>query len=573
MANRGVIGRFAVLLVLLGGCPDPVRAGDAVKLLNWAPEGLIVRGSGLGQDLFHLVVEAEWDPSASRSPDRYQVRVAFPDGRVDLRPFPVESPPGRRRFPVYVLASPIRDTFPSAVQVAVTIVDASTGAPVGNTLTAGIEQFPRPKGDASGNDPGPFGVGKPLGGPVRILPNPGPDGLRFARIVGSEGKAGFFVATTEATVGQLSARIKGYDPKAGRSDEFALEDPSQPAINLTPAKALDYLKSLSSNDPSGITYRFPTADEWTRAAKGEKTSNYWWGIEPSFPGGANLLGPEPAQPGDSTAPSSPPSASPTFQANPFGLAHTFGNAAEWATRPTGGFARMGGHFRSEPAGELPEVAVEAPDATGPDPFVGVRPAFSLSPEEASTLIRKKLASDPRFARVDATYDPDQALARLTGPVSDATARRAADSVLEGLWFVASVDNQLTTPSLIPNQLAILGSQAGPSKRSGVLDRTFVEVPLTIRWLDPLPVIGSSYWVNIYLPGGGHSAYKLEPGEPGRSTKLVVRIDRSRLAALGLPDDSPIKVALSLGSASSTPFEPRVVSNLADVRPNLPPRTR
>jgi len=97
--------------------------------------------------------------------------------------------------------------------------------------------------------------------------------------------------------------------------------------------------------------------------------------------------------------------------------------------------------------------------------------------------------------------------------------------------------------------------------------------LTIRWLDPLPVNGTAWWVNIYLPGGGHSSHKLDPGEPGRSSKLVVRIDRSKLAALGLADDTPVKVALSLGSASEAPLESKIVSNLADVRPSFPAKPR
>jgi hypothetical protein len=149
----------------------------------------------------------------------------------------------------------------------------------------------------------------------------------------------------------------------------------------------------------------------------------------------------------------------------------------------------------------------------------------------------------------------------------------ADRSLETVWFVAAVDNKLTTSTVGPNQLAILGPVAGPARKFAVLDRSFVEIPLAVHWLDPLPVQGTSWWLNIYLPGGGHLASKLDPGEPGRASKLMVRIDRSKLASLGLADDTPVKVALSLGSALPDPADSRVVSNLFEVRPTFPAKPR
>jgi hypothetical protein len=573
VAIRGAIKCVLASLAILGVWSEIGRAGDLVKLTGWAGEGSVVNGNGVGDDVFQLVAEAEWDRSASRDVSLYQVRVAYPDGRVDTRAFPRDYPPGRRRFSVYVAASPIRSQFPSSVKVAVTVVDAASGRPVSNTLSAGIEQFPRPKGDASANDPGPFGWGQPLEGVERILPNAGPDGLRFARIPASGNLPGFSIATTESTIGKVGQRLKGYDPKAGRSDEFALEAPEQPAINLTPAQASDYLKALSMADPSGVAFRLPTVEEWLRAAKAGKSTAFWWGDEPTFPEGANLLGPEPALAADTTATSQPPATSPTFKANPFGLAHTFGNAAEWATDPAGGFARMGGHFRTEPASPLPEVKVEKADQLGPDPFVGVRLAFDLTAESGAALIRKRLATDPKLSGVAVTFDPDTASVRLTGSVAGSSTIRAADQALEGLWFIASVQNNLKTESVGANQLAILGMTTEQSRRVGVLDRTFVEVPLSVRWLDPLPVHGSEWWVNVYLPGGGHLAHKLDTGEPGRASKTRVLIDRARLAALGLADNTTVKIALSLGSPAATPDENRVVSNVVAVRPLLPARTR
>ena len=573
MSSLGLIRGLWAGLAILGIFPGVARPGDLVVLTRWADDGVLIQGKGMGEDVVRLIAEAEWDRSASRDPARYFIRVAFPDGRVDTRPFPVDYPPGRARFAVYVMADPIRDQVPSAVKVAVTVLDASTLAPVGNTLTAGIEQFPRPKGDSSVADPGPFGWGKPLEGPIKILPTPGPDGLRFARIAGPGDSPGFFLATTEATVAQVGLRLKGYDPKAGRSDEFALEDPAQPAINLTPAKAKEYLEALGKADPSGITYRLPTLSEWTQAARAGKPSNFWWGDEPTFPAGANFLGPEPALPGDATAPSQPPEASPTFETNPWGLAHTFGNAAEWATDPAGGFARMGGHFRTEPASPLPVVKVDKDDELGPDPFVGVRPVADLSTEAATASIRKRLLEDPRLAKVAIGYDPDRAVVTLSGPVPDPSARRSADRLLEGLWCVSAVDNKLETLALIENQMAILGAPTAQARRMAILDRTFVEIPVTVRWLDPLPVTGTSWWVNLYLPGGGHQATKIDPALPGKASKLVVRIDREKLAAQGLADTSPVRVALSIGSPAPTSSEFRVVSNAIELRPTFPPRPR
>ena len=567
------IKRSWAILVFLGFWAEFSHGEDLVQLTRWAGEGSVVRGNGSGDDVFLIVAEAAWSASAPRDPEKYRVRVSYPDGKVETRAFPSDSPPGRRRFPVYVQAAPLRNQMPSAVQVAVSVVDATTGTPVSNALMATIEEFPRWKGDASGNDPGPFGWGKPLEGPERVLPNAGPDGLRFARIAASGDSPGFFLATTESPIARVGEKVPGYDPKAGRSDEFTLEDPAQPAINLTPAKALDYLKALGGNDPSGVTYRLPTAEEWTRAARAGQTTSFWWGDDPTFPEGANLLGPEPALPGDATAPSQPPTTSPTFKANPFGLAHTFGNVAEWATLADGGFARMGGHFRTEPAVPQPEVKVEKPEELGPDPFVGVRAAADLTADSGTTLIRRRLAIDPKLGSVTVAYDPDRAAVKLTGSVVDSATIRAADRALEGLWFVASVENDLESVGVGPNQLATLGGPAGPSRRLGVLDRTFVEVPLAVKWLDPLPVLGSEWWVNVYLPGGGHFAHKLDQGEPGRASKTVVRIDRAKLAALGLKDDSPVKVALSLGSPAVTPDENRVVSNVADVRPTFAARPR
>ena len=569
MSSRGIIG-FVWSIVVLAG-PISARAADPVVTLErWAGPGDLVSGHGMGADVFLLVAEATWDRSASRLPARYALRITMPEGRVETRPYPVENPPGSRRFPVYLTAGPFRNLTPAAAKFAIEVVDASTGAVLSNALAGSIVDLPRPRGDVTAIDAGPFGRGAPLASADPYLPDAGPDGFVFAKV---PGLPGFFIATTEATVKQVAARLPGYDPKAKRSDEFTLEDPAQPAINLTANTSAEYLRSLAKADPAEVPFRLPTRDEWLAAARGGKTSAFWWGDEPTYPAGANLLGPEPALPGDSTAPSLPREAAPTFAANPFGLYHTFGNAAEWATVPAGGFARMGGHFRTEPATPLPDVATAEGDDLGPDPFVGVRPAFSLTPELGRDLARRKLEALPALREVGVAFDPEKAEITLTGSVTDPSVRRAADRLLADLWFAASVVNRLETSGILPGQLASLGGPAGPAKRTASLGRTFLEVPIAVRWFDPLPVNGSDWWVNIYLPGGGHVAHKLAETEPGRVPRIVAVLDRERLAAAGVRDDAPLTVALSLGAPAPTPADPRLVTNLARVVPSPSPRSR
>ncbi len=555
----------------LAGWAESGRAGPVVQLQGWAGEGVLIRGNGQGPDLVQLVAEADWDRAASRDPARYRVRVTLPGGRTETRAFPVETPPGQRRFSAFVPAAMVRNLAPSEVRVGVTVVDSVSGADLSNVLEATIGQFPRPRGDASGNDPGPFGWGKPLDGAERVVPNPGPDGLIFARIPAQGDAPGFFLATTEATVQQLADRLPGYDPKLGRSDEFAIEGPDLPAVGLTPSRALDYLKALGQADASGVTYRLPTAEEWTRAALGGKPSSFWWGDQATYIEGANFLGDEPGRAGDSTAPSRPLETSPTFRANPSGLFHTFGNVAEWATVPSGGFARMGGHFRTEPASPLPEVALGPAGEVGPDPFVGVRPAFDLSPEAGAGLARKRLGEDPTLGPIAVAYDPERSTITLTGKVAEASARRSADRLLEGLWFVKAVEDRLESPEVAPNQLARLGVLAAPIRKVATLGETFLEVNMTVRWLDPLPVVGSEWWANIYLPNNaGHFAHKLDEGIAGRSGVVRVLVDRARLAALGLGDDTPMTIALSLGAPAPTTGGSNIASNVAIVRPPARP---
>jgi hypothetical protein len=260
-------------------------------------------------------------------------------------------------------------------------------------------------------------------------------------------------------------------------------------------------------------------------------------------------------------------------ANPWGLYHTFGNVAEWASTAEGGFVRMGGHFRTEPVTPLPEVAAANADAPGPDPYVGVRPAVAMSAEKGAELIRGALRGNALLADVKGAYDPDRGTATLTGTTSSPALRRAADRRLEPLWFLAAVDNRIETPALPPGQLATIGPPLAPARRITPLGHWVYVVPVAIQWGDPLPVRGSEWFVNVYphgeQDGCGHYAYKLAEIEPNDAGRFDLLIDRGKLVAAGVPVDSAVAVAISLGTEAPNPTDPQVVSNVAVMRWSMP----
>jgi hypothetical protein len=218
---------------------------------------------------------------------------------------------------------------------------------------------------------------------------------------------------------------------------------------------------------------------------------------------------------------------------------------------------------------LPELAVARGNTTGENPYVGLRPAFSLDARAGSERLSRVLRTDPRLAGVQAAFDPDRATATLTGTLPESTLRRLADRLLGPLWFVAAVENRIVTPALAPNQLARLGEVVGPVRRITPLGHWLYEVPITVRWSNPLPVDGSQWWVNVYLPGGSSFGHRLVEPKPGGSERLIVLIDQSAMAAAGLPANAPVSVALSLGDKAANPADPHVVSNVAPIRWRLP----
>jgi hypothetical protein len=544
-------------------------SAEVVHLPDWEARAHLIKHRGPGQEYFELVALAEWQPKVTGN---FAVRVDLPDGRTEFHPLPFDERPGGRRITFFVPAAAVRNLKPSEVKIQACVVDAVTGKPVSNVRTAEIEDFPRPIAEDSDEDPGPFGWGKPLSGGAGValaLPRSGPDDWQFVRVPSTPEVPAFFIAKSEASNGQVASRLKGYDPRAGRSDDFELEDPKQPAVGLTPDRAAAYLKALSAADPAHLPYRLPTRAEWLRAARAGSSKPFWWGDQPSFPAGANFHGNEPSLNAETTAPSVPDDAKGRYEPNPWGLFHTFGNVSEWAVAPSGGFLQMGGNFRTEAVTPLPELAVGKGDTTGSNIYVGVRPAFSLDAHAGAEIISKVLHADPSLSAVQATFDPDRATATLRGELPASTLRRLAETRLEPLWFLAAVENQIETPVYETNQVASLGNVVGAAKRIAPLGRWLYEVPIQVRWINPLPVSGSEWWVNVYLPGGSSFSHRLLEEKPGTSQRLIVLIDRAKMTAAGLPANAPVSVAVSLGGQAATPADPHVVSNVATLNWQLP----
>ena len=200
---------------------------------------------------------------------------------------------------------------------------------------------------------------------------------------------------------------------------------------------------------------------------------------------------------------------------------------------------------------------------GPDPFVGVRPAFGLTPEAGAALIRKGLDREPGLAQVAVRYDPDRSMVTLTGNVAEASSRRVADTIVQEFWFVAAVDNRLESRHR-SRSTGHSGAPFEPDPRKSSLRGTSLEIPLVVRWFDPLPVVGSEWWVNIDLPGGGHLAHKLVEGSPGRSKVVKAVIDLAHVSQ-SLAGGPSVVVSLSLGGPSTSPRSSNIVSNPAVVR--------
>ena len=555
--------RSFVFLVLIPLASPARGEGPLVRLLRWDGRAVATATRGPGDPMFRLDAITSWSADAPHEPSRYAVKVSLPAGGSFRHPLAVKNAPPSRSLTVLVPAGTLRDLRPDAVKVSVAIVEADTGSPVSDDLVATIEDFANPGPGLSDEDRGPFGWGRPIEVPepgAAPLPRRSPSGMPFSRVNPGGGKPGFFLATTEATNGEVANVLDDYDPRASRSDDFRLEDSDQPAVGLTPRRTRDFLEALAKADSSGLTYRLPTEREWLAAARAGQTSPFWWGDEPTHPEGANFLGPEPSQTTDATAPSSIPRDGSGFLANPWGFLHTFGNVSEWVTREDGEIVRIGGHFRTEPASPMPAEAGPNGDAdvTGSDPFVGVRPALKLSADTGAAIARKALGEDGAWKEISVAFDPDRAMVTLSGHVPSNEARKLADARLLDLWFVAAVENQLEGPGVAKGNLASLEGRILHRRRKTILGRTLDEMTVPVRWAPELPVEGSRWYVNVYSASGAHFDYPLIGGTPDPREPLLVVIDRS---VIGMSDQG-IRVALSLGGPAHRPDSANVVSNVA-----------
>ena len=528
---RRIIAGLCLLL------PAPASA----QLDRWEGVATPIDNAGRGEDFYRLEARASWPKEAVVRPPA-SLRIDLPDGTVRSQPTARGEGPGSRRITVLVPSAAVRDLQPARVRVRVGLVDVD-GRPLGNPLLADIGQFPTPETDTPPPDLGPFGWGRPLPEGPASLPRRAPDGSIYARIPGKT----LFAAAAEATVAQVAARLPGYDPRAGRSDEFNLEGPDQPAVGLTFEKANSYVNAIARADRSGVAYRLPTADEWLAIARAGRPSAFWWGDAPTHPAGANFLGPEPSLATDTTAPAD----GPGFGANPLGLRHTFGNVEEWAVDADGRPARLGGHFRTEPASPLPPGADN-------NPFVGVRPVFDLDADRGTAAVMSALRA-PGLEGVRARFDPARAAVTLTGVVAEPSLRRLADARIAALWYVAAVANDLSTPPVPEGRLATLGAVVARRAETS-FGRPQTRTTLAVRWGPTLPVEGSSWWANLYQ-GGRHVAHRLIERRPGPGGRLTLVADRA-----AIDPRRPFAAALSLGGPAPTADDPRIVSNVVQVRP-------
>lgn len=104
-----------------------------------------------------------------------------------------------------------------------------------------------------------------------VMGNPNTSNVRQATI-----EQDFFIGRTEITFNEYD--FFAVETNRALPDDSGWGRGERPAINVSWDDAIAYINWL--NKTTSKVYRLPTAAEWEYAARGNTTSNYWWGNNP-----------------------------------------------------------------------------------------------------------------------------------------------------------------------------------------------------------------------------------------------------------------------------------------------------
>jgi hypothetical protein len=586
-----------LLIGLAAGAPARGQAvGTAAATLRYWQTRASERSTPSGPSFFYLRARTDWAANASREPLAYQTRVVLPDGRVELRPLYRDQGPGQADGVFFLVpADVVHDVRPDRLVIRASVADAA-GNVVSNELEATAEDFPRQVSPA-GERPDPYRWRPPLEGtpgtaaslPTSSYAGDRVPGYQFVRLLppGGTDNGAVFAATTEASMAQVNAAQAGvtYGPDDLKLGESVVRLDA-PAYRLTVAQARAYLDALSKAEGLGVAYRLPTREEWERVAKAGRSTAFWWGDDPKSNEVLFLGNPSPT--GQGEAASRPDEvrigrAVTTsllgYHPNPFGLWHTYGNMAEWATDPgaESTFWKLGGSFATETAQFRPEdlaVRVEGDSMLqgegeqDPPQWVGVRPFATITPESGAKAIAARLAENPALADVKVEYDPARATATLTGSVASWDVASEADRLIalgdpqhRPLWFVASVENRLKPTALSDAEIARILDAAGSVAVRYDLGQPIYEAPVRVDWSPAMPVVGTDWWANVFRPGGERlGSTRIDGKQVGRTGPVTIYLPARFYQDAGLRPGDPVEILLSIGiSPAVDRNDPRLVS--------------
>ncbi len=140
---------------------------------------------------------------------------------------------------------------------------------------------------------------------------------RFAKPVHKVNVSGFFMGRHEVTFAQYDKFSEATN--RDKPDDEGWGRGNRPVINVSWLDAVAFTEWLSQK--TGRTFRLPSEAEWEYAARGGKSTHFWWGMK---------IGNELANcrqcstnPPEKTLPVG------TYKPNPYGLFDTAGNVYEW----------------------------------------------------------------------------------------------------------------------------------------------------------------------------------------------------------------------------------------------------